>query len=45
MITIDINGTKYSIKSKWNDITIEECQRLEAIEVPERFTKLLRGLS
>ena len=43
MITIDINGTKYSLKSNWNDITIEECQRLEAIEVPERFTKLLRG--
>jgi hypothetical protein len=43
MITIDINGTKYSLKSKWNDITIEECQRLEAIEVPERFVKLLRG--
>lgn len=43
MITIDINGTKYILKSKWNDITIEECQRLEAIEVPDRFTKLLRG--
>ena len=43
MITITINNNKHQLLTSWHEITIEQCARLEAIPMPERFRDLLLG--